>query len=92
MHLRGMSGSGREEEARRMTWKVGRQLILLGLVVTQTAFLLALAARVEKAETCNVVMKRYLEWNYGIKVNLDRLYEDGKKWVRNPRYTEEHHH
>ena len=70
-----------------ITWKVGRQLILVGLVTAQTLLILQLRLRVIKAETCNVVFKRYLESNYGLKVSLDRLYEDGKKWTTDSRYN-----
>lgn len=73
-------------------WKVVRQLILLKLVVTQTLLLLALGYRIRKAETCNVVFVRYLREARGINVSLDRIYEDGKKWVSDPRYASDAPH
>ena len=74
-----------------MTWKVGRQLILVGLVVGQTLMILQLRFRVIKAETCNVVFTRYLRDNHGINVNLDLIYRDGRKWVSDPRYSDSPH-
>lgn len=70
-----------------MTWKISRQIILMGLVTIQTLAILQLRFRLIKAETCNVVMVRYLREVRGININLDLLYRDGKKWIQNPRYS-----
>lgn len=75
-----------------MTWKVGRQLILVGLVTAQTLMILQLRLRVIKAETCNVVFVRYLREVYGLNIHLDNLYRDGRKWVSDPRYSVSHTH
>ncbi len=75
-----------------MTWKVGRQLILVGLVTAQTLLILQLRYRLIKAETCNVVFVRYLREIHGLRVNLDSIYKDGKKWVRDPHYSTESSH
>lgn len=70
-----------------MTYKIVRQLILLGVVTAQTLLLLQLAARVEKAETCNAVFVRWMVYSRGVTINLDCLYQDGKKWIREERYN-----
>ncbi len=75
-----------------MTWKIARQIILVGLVTAETLLMLQISMRVRKAEVCNVVFKRYLESNYGLKINLDHLYRDGVKWVSDPRYDDSHQH
>lgn len=75
-----------------MTWKVGRQLILVGLVTAQTLLILQLRYRVIKAETCNIVFVRYLREVHGINVKLDLIYRDGQKWVNDPRYSDAHTH
>lgn len=72
-----------------MTWKVGRQLILVGLVMAQTLLILQLRLRIIKAETCNVVFVRYLREVHGINVNLDLIFRDGERWVSDPHYREQ---
>lgn len=75
-----------------MTWKIGRQLILVGLVTAQTLLILQLRFRVIRAETCNVVFVRYLRDAHGININLDLIYQDGQKWISDQRYSEVHTH
>lgn len=71
-----------------MNYRIVRQVVLLGLVAGQTLLIIQLAARTEKAETCNVVFKRYLANVHGINVDLNLIYQDGKKWVNEDRYSE----
>ena len=75
-----------------MSYKIVRQIILAGLVTTQTLLILQLAARTHKAEVCNAVFIRYWYNRNGTVINLDALYRDGKKWVYDKRYNEEHVH
>lgn len=40
----------------------------------------------ERARVCNKGFQLYLYYNHGIKINLDRYYEDAVKWVDDPQY------
>lgn len=60
--------------------------ILLCLLVVQAITLIWLRQRVIKAELCNKAFVLYFRHNLGINVNLDRLAEDAKRWVNDPRY------
>lgn len=45
-----------------------------------------LERQLHKAQVCNKVFVLYLKHNYGMHINLDRIYEDGVKWVDEPEY------
>lgn len=51
-----------------------------------TAGLVYTLGKWHKAEVCNKVFTTYFKCNLGIHIDLDRLYEDGKKWVNDPQY------
>lgn len=76
---------------KKMSYKFIRQVILAGLVTVQTLMIFQLCYRTYKAEVCNVVFVRYLRDVRGINVNMDRIYEDGRKWISDPRYTDSEH-
>ena len=39
-----------------------------------------------KARVCNKGFQLYLYYNQGVKINLDKFYEDAVKWVDDPQY------
>ena len=45
-----------------------------------------LSYELNKARVCNKVFVKYLSL-YGINVDLNKMYEDGKTWVDDPRYN-----
>jgi len=63
------------------TYLLVKQLILLGLVTFQVLFIFQLRYELYKAQVCNRVFQVYLQTNYGIDIDLDKLYQDGIKWI-----------
>lgn len=57
-------------------------LTIAGLLFT----IVQLQHELFKAQVCNKVFVKYLHYNYGMNINLDRIYEDGVKWVDDPQY------
>lgn len=68
---------------------VGITILLIGLIVTslrKSYRIGRLEGELYKAQVCNKVFVTYFKCNLGIHINLDKLYEDGVKWVDDPQY------
>lgn len=61
-------------------------VILLTMTICWGSALVILSKRLHKAEVCNKVFVLYFKHNFGMNLNLDKIYEDGVKWVDDPQY------
>ena len=63
-----------------------REFRLYLLLVLISSLFIYQNYQLRKATVCNKVFVAWFKHNLGINVNLDKLYEDGKKWVDDSRY------
>jgi hypothetical protein len=59
------------------------------IVIILGVGLLYTMSELKKANTCNKAMRLWFYYHKGININMDKLYEDAKKWVNDPQYIPE---
>lgn len=66
----------------------GKVRSTIGLIVATVNLLLWIwaAYHIHKLTICNKAMKLWFYHNQGIIIDMDYLYEDGKRWVNKPEY------
>ena len=51
--------------------------------------LLVMGYQLKKANTCNRAFRLWFYYHKGVNINMDKFYEDAKKWVYDPQYIPE---